>query len=84
MGGRQFDGKYTANGKEIWYEAKSGNYWQLVTNNPDKWQDFTSTMGRLKRITDSNGKDFMLYSENQIPDQVTDWLKKKGIPYEVR
>jgi hypothetical protein len=84
VGGRQFDGKYTAHGKEIWYEAKSGNYWQMLLNNPAKLQKFKSTTGQVRDIANSNGADFVIYSENPISSEVTDWLDKKGIRHEVR
>jgi hypothetical protein len=83
-GKRQFDGKYTANGKEIWYEAKSGNYWQLALSDPKVLAKFQGNAGEELKIANSNGADFMIYSENEIPQEIRNWLDKKGIKYEVR
>ena len=64
-------------GKELWYEAKSGNFW----NDPKRIQSFMNKAGEQLREATGAGADFMVISENSIPEQVTNWLDKKGIPW---
>jgi RHS repeat-associated protein len=76
-GGRQFD---VAAG-DRWIEAKSGGFWDLVTNDSKKMHQFKSKMGERLKIATENNKSFELISNTPIPDGVKNWLGKKGIEF---
>jgi hypothetical protein len=82
-GGRQFDGKLPSDGSnpETWFEAKSGNYWDLATKDGSVLAKFKSSAGQQLQIAQQNGAKFMVVSENPIPQSIIDWLTTKGIPY---
>ncbi|WP_406392094.1 PrsW family intramembrane metalloprotease [Streptomyces sp. NBC_00882] len=84
-GGRQFDGRYSdpETGAEIWYEAKSGRYWERVNSNEKDMLRFKSKLGDARRIARENDKQFGLISENEIPDNIASFLNQKGIPWRV-
>ncbi len=77
VSGREFDG---AIGNR-WYEAKSGRYWKDVTSTDKGWNKFTSDMGARQRIAQDNGATYELHSNTPIPQNVKNWLDKKGIKY---
>lgn len=76
-GGRDFDGGVG----NRWWEAKSGGYWDLIMNNPKKLELFKSSMGDRLRIAKNNGATYELITNSPIPQEIKDWLTKKGIPY---
>jgi hypothetical protein len=84
QGGREFDGSYTEDdGTETWYEAKSGKYWDLVNRNPKVMAKFKANLGDARRIATENGSGFQLISENPIPENIAEWLAKKGYTWKV-
>ena len=77
VGGRDFDGGLGSR----WWEAKSGEYWDMLADNPDKLAKFKSDMvDRLKIATDK-GATYELFSNTPISDSVKSWLTKKGIHF---
>ncbi|MGX1480876.1 UNVERIFIED_CONTAM: RHS repeat-associated protein [Streptomyces canus] len=84
-GGRQFDGAYidASTGKGTWYEAKSGSFFEKTIQDPKRLGKFYSTEGEKARIAADHGIDYKVISENPIPKQITNWLAKKGIPWEI-
>lgn len=77
---REFDGGIGGDTPETahtWYEAKSGDFW----SDPQRVAKFQSQAGTQQKIADQLGKKFVVYSENEIPQNVKDWLTKRGIPY---
>jgi hypothetical protein len=84
VGGRDFDGSYTADdGADTWYEAKSGNYWDKLGDNAKMMSKFKSNLGDARRIAAENGKSYELISEKPIPESVTRWLSQNGIPWKI-
>lgn len=85
VGGREFDGSYTSDvdGTDVWYEAKSGEALNKITNDPDKLRRFTSNTGQQAALARQAGARFAVVSENPIPEPIRLWLDKKGIPYRV-
>lgn len=81
--GRQFDGAFVddTTGRGTWYEAKSGQYWDRLSSNDKLQSKFFSTEGQKQQIAESRGIDYTVISENPIPERVTKWLDKKGIPW---
>ena len=77
VGGRDFDGGVGNH----WWEAKSGQYWDMLENNPSKKVKFKSDMGDRLRIAEENGATYELYSNTPIPDDIKKWLTKKGIVF---
>jgi hypothetical protein len=77
VGGREFDG---AVGNR-WYEAKSGRYWQDHAQPGRGFEKFKADMGSRQRIALDQGATYELHSRTAIPDHVSEWLTKKGIPY---
>lgn len=77
MGGRDFDGGIG----NRWWEAKSGQYWDLIMENPKKMDLFKSSMGDRLRIAKDHGATYELFSNTTIPQSIKDWLTKKGIPF---
>jgi hypothetical protein len=73
---REFDGTVG----NIWYEAKSGNYWN--NNYGGKgFGKFQSDIGEHMSIAQKNGKEFHLFSNTPIADEAKEWLNKKGIKF---
>ena len=73
---REFDGAYG----NIWYEAKSGNFWNnLIRTN--RIGDFKSDMGRGLAIAKANGATYELHSNTPIPQIIKDWLIQQGIKF---
>ncbi|MFJ5029498.1 RHS repeat domain-containing protein [Streptomyces sp. NPDC088560] len=85
VGGRDFDGKYMLpdGSREMWYEAKSGAYWDRANSNDRVMNKFKSNLGSQKRIASENGAEFMVISENNIPANIREFLDKKEVPYAV-
>ena len=77
VGGREFDGGLG----NRWWEAKSGQYWDMLEKNPSKMTKFKSDMGDRLRIAEQNGASYELFSNTPIPDSVKTWLTKKGIVF---
>ncbi len=75
--GREFDGGVG----NRWWEAKSGQYWELLEGNPNKLVKFKSDMGDRLRIAMENGATYELFSNTPIPDSIKQWLDKKRIKY---
>lgn len=79
IGGKSFDGKYTINGTEVWYEAKYRDFWQnTALNNINDWK---SKFGSLKSIANSNGKVLEIITEGQIPQVFKDFFDIKQIRF---
>ncbi len=76
VGGRDFDGGVDRR----WWEAKSGNYWSMLEENPGKLAKFKSDMGDRLRIATENGATYELFSNAPIPESVKEWLTKKEYP----
>ena len=77
VGGRDFDGGIG----NRWWEAKSGQYWDMLESNPNKLAKFKSDMGDRLRIATENGATYELFSNTPIPASIKQWLDKKGIAY---
>jgi hypothetical protein len=75
--GREFDGAF----ENIWYEAKSGRYWDVLTSSPAKLESFKSAMGQRLNIAKQHGAQLKLFSNSPIPEFIKDWLTKKGIEF---
>lgn len=76
-GGRDFDGGIGSR----WWEAKSGDFWNILEENPSKLAKFKSDMGDRLRIATENGATYELFSNTPIPESIKQWLTKKGIPF---
>jgi RHS repeat-associated protein len=85
VGKRQFDGRYTPEGsaREVWYEAKSGKYWERLNGDADEMLRFKSKLGESRRIAVENGADFRVISENPVPQNIQNYFQKKGFEWEV-
>ena len=77
VGGRDFD---VGIGNR-WWEAKSGNYWSMLEENPNKLAKFKSDMGDRLRIATENGATYEIFSNTPIPESIKQWLTKKGIAF---
>ena len=77
VGGRDFDGGIG----NRWWEAKSGNYWSMLEENPNKLVKFKSDMGDRLRIAIENGATYEIFSNTPIPESIKQWLTKKGITF---
>ena len=77
VGGREFDGAVG----NVWYEAKSGQFWDMLLTNKDKLNRFREGMGRGLRIARDNGATYHLHSNTPIPRIIKKWLTEKGIPF---
>ena len=77
VGGRDFDGGIG----NRWWEAKSGNYWSMLEENPNKLAKFKSDMGDRLRIATENGATYEIFSNTPIPESIKQWLTKKGITF---
>lgn len=84
-GGREFDGAYIneLTGRGVWYEAKSGDFWENILKNPKRLDKFYSTEGQKFGLAKSKGIDYEIITEKAIPAPVTNWLAKKGIPWRI-
>ena len=80
VAGRQFDGAYGA-ANSIWYEAKSGAYWEKYAAPGKGFSKFMSDVGEHAVIARRNGASFEIHSNSPIPSHVTTWLSKKGIGF---
>ncbi len=76
-GGRDFDGGLG----NRWWEAKSGQYWEMVMDKPKELEKFKSDMGARLQIAKKNGATYELFSNTPIPNEIKQWLSKKGIRY---
>ena len=74
---REFDGKLG----NVWWEAKSGNFWTKCTSTEKGFGDFRGLMGERKKIADGHGATLEVFSNTPIPDVVKEWLTEKGIPF---
>ncbi|MFI6320137.1 hypothetical protein ACIBG8_21565 [Nonomuraea sp. NPDC050556] len=79
MGKRQFDGKRFEGDAEVWYEAKSGSFWDRLTNIPKEMARFKDKMGEAVKYARENNAKFEIISEKPIPEEIKKWLTKKGI-----
>ena len=77
VGGRDFDGGIDSR----WWEAKSGNYWSMLEENPNKLTKFKSDMGDRLRIATENSATYEIFSNTPIPESIKQWLTKKGITF---
>ena len=77
VGGRDFDGGIG----NRWWEAKSGQYWDMLESDSRKLEKFKSDMGARLKIATDNGASYELFSNTPIPSSIKQWLDKKGIPY---
>ncbi len=77
INGRDFDGGLGS----TWWEAKSGNYWKMISQNSKSLDKFKSDMGARLRIATDNKATYQLHSNTPIPSTVKTWLDKKGITY---
>ena|GEM_PF-3400893 len=76
-GTREFDGAVG----NVWYEAKSGQYWDMLLSNPKKMGRFKEDMGRGLKIAKENGASYAVHSNVPIPQNIKDWLIKNNIPF---
>jgi len=76
-GTREFDGRIG----NIWYEAKSGQYWDLLKADQRALAKFRERMGTGLTIAREHGAQYRLYSNTPIPQEIKIWLQKKGIPF---
>jgi hypothetical protein len=66
----------------IWYEAKSGNYWEhTAMRNEASIAKAKSKFGAADALAKRNGFVYHVYSENIIPQLFKDYFNKKGIIY---
>ncbi len=77
VGGREFDGSFG----NIWWEAKSGSYWDMLLSDSKALNKFKSDMGDRLNIAKQNGAIYVLNSNSPIPQNIRDWLKNKGIGF---
>lgn len=77
IGGREFDGAVG----NIWYEAKSGQYWNMISKNKEKLNKFKSQMGSGLKIAREHGASYELYTNTLIPADIKAWLTMQGIPF---
>ena len=75
--GREFDG---AIGNR-WWEAKSGEFWNMILNNSVAMERFKSTSGQQLGIAKDHGATFEIISNTPIPPSVKEWLTSKGIKF---
>lgn len=75
--GRNFDG---AKGN-TWWEAKSGDYWKFIQENKSRVDTFQSDMGARLSIAKKHGANYELHSNSPIPEEIKQWLTKKGIKF---
>jgi len=70
IGGREFDGKLG----QLWYEAKAGRFWEDLPK-------FKADMGARLDLAQKNGASYHFFSNQPIPQEVKEWLTKKGITF---
>lgn len=82
------NGSFSAGGRDVdggidnrWWEAKSGQYWEMLESRPKEIEKFRSAMGDRLRIATENGASYELFSNTAIPISIKEWLDKKGIVY---
>ena len=76
-GTREFDGAVG----NIWYEAKSGDYWEKVMSSKEAFESFVGKMGKKLKIAFEHGAKLELYSNSPIPQTIKEWCTKKGITF---
>ncbi len=76
-GTREFDGAVG----NVWYEAKSGQYWDMLQSNKKEFDKFKTDMGKGFHIARDNGAIYKLHSNSPIPQPIKDWLTEKNIPF---
>ena len=76
-GTREFDGA----AGNIWYEAKSGDYWEKIMSSKEAFESFVGKMGEKLKIALEHGAKFELYSNTPIPQTIKEWCAKKGITF---
>ena len=74
---REFDGSVG----NIYYEAKSGEYWDGLLTSVEKFRKFKEDMGRGLKVALECGASYHLHSNSQIPQIIKEWLTKKGIQF---
>jgi hypothetical protein len=74
---REFDGAIG----NVWYEAKSGQYWDMLQSSQSKLNKFKSDMGNRLHIACENGATYELHSNTPIPPNIKNWLVKKNIKF---
>ena len=79
VNGREFDGN--GYGGKRWYEAKSGQYWEMCMSNNEKLGKFQSTAGDCRKIAEDNGATYEIISNVPIPQSIKEWLQSKNIPF---
>ena len=72
---REFDGAIG----NIWYEAKSGKFWDELMKSQGKIDDFKADMGRGLKVANANGASYELHSNSPIPQPIKEWLTKGGL-----
>ncbi|MFF4085178.1 DUF6531 domain-containing protein [Streptomyces sp. NPDC001777] len=82
---RQIDGKFIdpETGGEVWYEAKSGRFWDDINADQRKMATFKSKLGEARREAIDSGATYIVVSEVPIPENITAFLTKKSIPWRV-
>ncbi|MBS6519066.1 MAG: hypothetical protein KH353_12980, partial [Clostridium sp.] len=75
--GRDFDGVIG----NRWYEAKSGNYWNKLQSDKTVELKFKQKMSEGLKIAQEHNATYELFSNTPIPENIKDWLTKKGIPF---
>ena len=58
-----------------WIEAKSGEYWNKSSAN------FKNKLGEQQKIANYYGKTLEVHSNTPIPNNIKEWLDKRGVPY---
>jgi hypothetical protein len=74
---REFDGAIG----NVWYEAKSGQYWERMMSSTQRINDFKADMIRGLDVAKENGAVYELHSNTPIPQNIKDWLTEKGIKF---
>ena len=76
-GTREFDGAVG----NIWYEAKSGEYWNMLLSNSKKMNKFRDDMGKGLAIAQKNSASYVIHSNVPIPQNIKAWLTKHKIQF---
>ncbi|NVJ51716.1 MAG: RHS repeat-associated core domain-containing protein [Gammaproteobacteria bacterium] len=74
-GGREFDGEWG----NVWLEAKSGDFWNMLSQNPRKLARWKGVTGDARRVASENGKTYAVVTNSAIPGDIKIWLTEKGI-----
>ena len=80
LGGREFDGAYGPNDR-VWYDAKSGAFWDDKTPGSPAFQEFTSKAASANKLARSHNAIFEYISEGPIPEHIKKYLRKQRISY---